>query len=57
MNSHIRVAWSRHALADALANAPSLWTLGNAGLAALQVQLYPLNSTFGLLHLLFASRF
>jgi hypothetical protein len=36
MNSHIRVAWSRHALAEALANAPSLWTLGNAGLAALQ---------------------
>ncbi|KAH8944282.1 hypothetical protein BDL97_13G101700 [Sphagnum fallax] len=27
---------TRHALADALANAPSLWTLGNAGLAALQ---------------------
>ena len=27
------------ALADALADAPSLWTLGNAGMGALQVQL------------------
>ncbi|CAK9266256.1 unnamed protein product [Sphagnum jensenii] len=27
---------TRHALAEALANAPSLWTLGNAGMGALQ---------------------
>jgi hypothetical protein len=33
------VAWSRHALAEALASAPSLWTLGNAGMGALQVRL------------------
>lgn len=28
------------ALADALADAPSLWTLGNAGMGALQVSFY-----------------
>jgi hypothetical protein len=39
VSSHKRVAWSRHALAEALANAPSLWTLGNAGMGALQVHL------------------
>lgn len=29
--------WSRRALANALATAPSMWTLGNAGMGALQV--------------------
>jgi hypothetical protein len=46
------VAWSRHALAEALANAPSLWTLGNAGMGALQVHLKS-PSTYELMYLSF----
>ena len=31
------ILWCRQALANALAAAPSMWTLGNAGMGALQV--------------------
>lgn len=36
----VSCAFSRRALANALAAAPSMWTLGNAGMGALQVDDY-----------------
>jgi hypothetical protein len=40
--------WCRQALANALAAAPSMWTLGNAGMGALQVLQFSLKKKLSL---------